>query len=349
LVERQAVTLSVVETCQVDQIEEQFVAAPGLEDGTGQAQSDGAIASVEELRVMEQVVGCVCDTTRSNTGHNIGFIRLLEDYLDRQILKLLCFRHIVDLLAKNAALVVWGRRTTGPGDTVFLRYKREWSEVKDQIDYTALRQFPQATYRGTYLDEVREDVVMWSNHALAAKTFGRNHYNYLVQLINIYLTGIVPRGWKFGKPQTVSPSRFCQYGIYYLTLALLLRMLDWLTPVQRIEVDKMAIITSLFYGPLFLRSYLSSCAPFNTLSSIYGFKRLRGFPEFRAAADSCLKTWSNHLNYITPQLIVFSLVNEDLSDEGREGLAQALVAQLENSVGNATRSDRISWSKLLHF
>ena len=42
-----------------------------------------------------------------------------------------------------------------------------------------------------------------------------------------------------------------------------------------------------------------------------------------------LETWERHLDYLTPQNIVWSLVNDDFSDDQRESLAQALLQRLD--------------------
>ena len=46
---------------------EQFVCAPGLDNGTGRAQAQGAIEGLDELGVTDYLVGVVYDTTASNS------------------------------------------------------------------------------------------------------------------------------------------------------------------------------------------------------------------------------------------------------------------------------------------
>jgi hypothetical protein len=115
---------------------DEFVAAPGLENGTGRAQAEAGVEAVDDLGVLALVDGVVFDTTFSNSGAHIGTVTLVENELGRQILKLPCRHHISDLYGKNTAKAVSGRISSGPGDVLFLRYKREWPNLVDTIDYT---------------------------------------------------------------------------------------------------------------------------------------------------------------------------------------------------------------------
>ena len=110
---------------------------------------------------------------------------------------------------------------------------------------------------------------------------------------------------------------------YYITMELLSRQMNILTRPQKSEVSDMAFISALFYGPGFLKSSVGSRASFNDLTSMKHFQQLRVY--MRPAAEEALRTWNRHLDFLTPQHIVASLVNDDFSDAEREGLARALL------------------------
>ena len=48
------------------------------------------------------------------------------------------------------------------------------------------------------------------------------------------------------------------------------------------------------------------------------------------AADKALDTWNRHLDFLTPQHIVISLVNDQFSNFDREDMARALLNRLPN-------------------
>ena len=328
LVERQVVTVTPVEKQEVERVEDQFVAAPGLEGGTGRHQAEGAFDALEDMGITGQVVGICYDNAASNAGPNIGTVRLFEERTEQQKLKLPCMRHNIELLGNNSAMAVSGRLTTGPGDTLFNRYSSVWNDLKDTIDYTNMAVFPERQYLGTFLHEIAFETVTWAAHCLRAETFPRSDYRYLLQLIIVYVSGIIPpymADWKFQKPQNISPARFIQRAIYYITIKLLSRQLTFLTtPELRREVDEMAIFCALFYGPDFLRCYVSSRASYNTLCSIRNLRLFRQF--FPVSAEASLHCWNRHLNYLSPQLITFALMDEEIGNDERERLAQAILA-----------------------
>ena len=64
--------------------------------------------------------------------------------------------------------------------------------------------------------------------------------------------------------------------------------------------------------------------------SIYHYRQLEPFlPEVSRAA---LNLWDRHLDYLTPQHIPWSLVNDDFSNQEREALAKALLDLLDQRV-----------------
>ena len=118
-----------------------------------------------------------------------------------------------------------------------------------------------------------------------------------------------------------------QIANLYITMELLSYQLDFLSPGHLTEVSNMALISALFYGPGFLKSNNLGRASYNDLTSISHYRQLWCFmPE---ASRIGLETWERHLDYLTPQNIVWSLVNDDFSDDQRERLAQALLTRLD--------------------
>ena len=92
----------------------------------------------------------------------------------------------------------------------------------------------------------------------------------------------------------------------------------------------MALIASVLFGPGYLKSPLLAKASYNDLMSIHHYRQLGAF--FPDVSRAALKLWERHLDYVTPQHIPWSLVNDDFSDEVRETLAKALLELLPHRV-----------------
>ena len=78
----------------------------------------------------------------------------------------------------------------------------------------------------------------------------------------------------------------------------------------------------VFYAKAFLESPLSSSAPHNDLAFMANMSRYRQHNE--KISEACLASCQRHLWYLTPQLIVFSLVDPTLSTEEKEDVAKVL-------------------------
>ena len=250
--------LGVVLTCP--HIEgEQFVCAPGLESTTGRAQADAAIDGLNELGVLEKVVGVNYDTTASNSSPSVGTVALVEEERQEQLLKIPCRHHIYDLFGKNLIKVVTGKKSSGPGNPLFMRFSKEWPNLVETIDYSNLKKLDMGLWRGTFVEQLVIELRVWCQHAYLSAVFPRGSYNDLLNSIIVYIGANPPNfRFHFKKPKDVTNARFMEPAEYYLVLALLSRQLTWLSDAQRQEVEQMAFISALFYGPGFLKSSIGS-------------------------------------------------------------------------------------------
>ena len=261
----------------------------------------------------------------------MGAAALIEEARGELLFKMTCRHHHVDLFGKNISPVVSGRRSTGPADPLFSQYFRGWNDLSDNIDYLNLQPLNLQPYLGTVVAQVALEVRQWALHAFNTYVFSRGTYSNLLHLIMATLGVQHPRfHFTFKKPEEIDNARFGQRANLYLTMGLLINQLDFLTPAQRREVQTMSLVCAVFYGPLFLKGPLLARASYNDLSSISHYRQLR--PLFPEVARVALETWDRHLDYLTPQNIVWSLVNDDFSDHQREGLGQALLALLPQRV-----------------
>ena len=251
---------------------EQFVCAPVIASTSGvrvNNQEAAAYAGLDDLGVINYVEGIHYDTPLNNRNVAVGTAALLERNRGCQILKTPCRHHIWDLFGKNIKQVVSGRPSSGPGDPVFHKYNKAYPELVDHIDYNNLTIFNIAAWRGTFVEQMVLDVRAWARHAYNTEVFPQGDYHDLLHLLIKFIGADPPDfRFRFKKPKRVSNARFMQPADYYITMELLSRQLNILTPDEKTEVTEMAFISALFYGPGFLKSSVGSRASFNDLSSI---------------------------------------------------------------------------------
>ena len=310
---------------------DQFICAPGLQRARGCDQAEGAVEGLREVGVFDSVVGVTYDTTPSNSSVLRGTVALIEQERNTQVVKIPCRHHIYDLFGKNLRKVVVGRNTTGPGHPLFLRFQSEWGNICGRIDYNNLCTINLADWQGTFLVELTHNVKLWCYDALRCEAFdsSKRSYRDLIHSIAAYLNAPTPPRFRFTvkKPKKVSNARFGEPAQYYINLALLSNQLPWqLTPEESREVNTMALLSALFYGPGLLKSALGTDAVYNDLASIINFRQLR--PIMPEIATEALNTWERHLDYLTPQLVVLALVCDKFSPEERNTLARALLTLL---------------------
>ena len=186
-------------------------------------------------------------------------------------------------------------------------------------------------YLGTIVETLVLEVRQWAVYAFTTYVFSRGTYSNMLHLIMAFLGVQHPRfHFTFKKPEEISNARFGQRANLYITLGLVSRQITFLTTAQQMEVQTMALVSALFYGPGFLKSRLLNRASYNDLSSMSHYRQLR--PLFPEVARVALETWDRHLDYLSPPHIVWSLVNDDFSDLQRERLAQALLALLPQRI-----------------
>ena len=182
-----------------------------LESGTGEAMADAvwAILTSPGLQLQDCVAGIVADTTASNFGQYRGSIAILQGYLGYPILVIPCQHHTHELPAKHVTRLVSGRKTTGVGETIFLKYKASYNDLQTHLktDPVPLKKFDWERYRGTPVEAVARRVLAWAQAALDRNQFARGDYKYAVQLVIIFLGGELPN-FVLLRPKDTSPARF---------------------------------------------------------------------------------------------------------------------------------------------
>ena len=149
---------------------------------------------------------------------------------------------------------------------------------------------------------------------LVDEVFPRSDYLELCELTFFWLGGDIPN-FHFRKPKKANSARFMQISVYYLTYHLISPQINFLSDVEIDEVKAVAEFIGLFYCSWFLESSLACCAPYNDLQAIFQMKK---YNVFSSCAAICLKSWSRHLDYLSPQLVVLSLADKrvPLADKG---------------------------------
>ena len=141
-------------------------------------------------------------------------------------------------------------------------------------------------------------------------TFIRGDYKELCKLVVIFLGGNVP-DFRFQIPGACHHSRFMSKCIYYLKMKLLLNQTNMFHRKEITEIHIMSEFVGFFYSRWWFQSPICSSAPAQDIQSILSMRKYSQFNP--SVAQSCLKSMKKHHEYLTEELVVVSLADENLA------------------------------------
>ena len=215
------------------EMERKLLGVPETPSGTGAAEAAVVTEMLTEWGVKDQVVGMVFDTTSSNTGKESGACKFIEELLQSPILWVACRHHIAELHKGKVFHAVFGT-TTDPGVGMFRRLKKEWAGL--QIDLDDLVIFD-ISLLDPNLQDVAKSVLEWAMEELEKKTWPREDYQELLELLIVTLGGKV-EGFTFKMPGADHHARWMSKDIYILKIRLL-------SKIFRISVEELDKITQV--------------------------------------------------------------------------------------------------------
>ena len=137
--------------------------------------------------------------------------------------------------------------------------------------------------------------------------------------------GGIPVDFNLARPCRVSKARFLQVVLYYLQMYILLdfpEVQELLSPDEVQEVLVMAEYCALHYVPWMLQAKFAASAPLNLLTAI---ERLHAYREDNyQVATIAIKKRENHLNFLSPELVVFFLFDKQVPSKEMQAIASQL-------------------------
>ena len=323
-------------------IDHQFLGSPVIPNGTGGVMAQAIRAMLVVWSLVQCVVAQVMDTTASNTGWLGGARAILEQILGRPILWLGCRHHTGELHIKHAYVACRGDVfTKGKDNTLFKRLHNEWDNLYDWMrrnpgQYTTW-EWPADPNDWKYIRA--ELVLSWAREFMISGDFRRGDHRELIELIVIYLAGIVMCPRKNKEPQPIVPyllsrpiatnqTRFMGIGNHEMKIALLLDVFQQ-DEEGREQTLALAEIMVLLHAPYFLKARLASAAPRldrDYYRDLVEYRSLHpaGSLRYRMASEM-IQSHLRHTWYLTQEVVVFSLWDEDLLPRERKAVANALL------------------------
>ena len=311
----------------------QFIASPEIPSGSGQDMADAAFIKLQESNLIENIRAIVFDTTASNSGKWKGSVAVFEKLVARSLLWLACRHHISELHIKHANEAVRGP-SKGPDDKLFKSFREVFEKIV--LNDRALWNWPN---EGDWRKEKASNVLEWATINMEKGTWIREDYRELLELVVIYLGGVTKRLRKDGpvvadveirRPGAIHQARFMSSCIYILKISLFMHQSRLkLKENEEAEVKTLAEFIVLVYAQYFLQTPLAIKAPGldrDLWNDMHAYQACypKGSMEqsiFLAVKESILR----HLWYLTEELFVFGLFDNELSINERRKMANKLI------------------------
>ena len=311
----------------------QFLASPVIEKGTGLAMSNCVYDVATEYGLLPQVQAMVFDTTASNTGQFKGSVTLFEKRVGRALLWLACRHHVPELFIKHASIAVRGP-TDAPEDPLFKDFKRAFKSLNlnERTPWT----WPVNPNDWRFIRA--SEVLQWATIHMEVATWPREDYLELIELVTVFLGGNVKRVHKgvavaiepsIRKPGAVHRARFMASCLYLLKIYLYQE--QYPTAAENLaHVRVLAEYVALLHAPYFLKSPLAISAPrqdrdFWVDVQCYQNCFRPGDVEHEMLS-AVRKSIMNHLWYLTEELVILALFDENVDDDERKNIAESLLA-----------------------
>lgn len=204
-----------------------------------------------------QVTGVSFDTTASNTGLSNGSSVLLEQKLQKELLRFACRHHVLELICGAAYKAVFGP-TSGPNVALFRRFQEFWPAI-DQTAYASCTD----TRLDDSLKSVKDNAIQFAREALA-KSFPREDYRDLLELSLIFLGETPRRGVSFRNPGAFHHARWMSKILYTYKLYLFQEQFR-LTKHESTACLEFCMFVSLVYAKAWTTSTNACDAPLNDL------------------------------------------------------------------------------------
>lgn len=293
----------------------QLLTAARLPSGTGEAQAKAVCDAVRDWGLDANIAGLSFDTTSSNTGRINGACVRIEQTLGRNLLFLACRHHVFELIIGAVYLKCMGV-SDGPDVRIFKRFKEHWPFIDHQRYQDASSDESTAAQLVDIKDSTMEFI---SDHLLQQQP--RDDYREMLELCLIFLGGKPKGGVRFMKPGAIHHARWMAKVIYTLKIWLF-RSQFQLTSREERGLRDICVFTARLYVKAWFTASQAAAAPGNDLQLI---KDLVAYEAVhKQIADAAATKFSSHLWYLSEELVVLSLFDDNTSADDKAAIVRAI-------------------------
>lgn len=303
---------------------EHLVAINQLESGTAESITESIINEIEKYKNLKEKITLIChDTPAVNTGIRNGVIVRLFNYFNESklVINAPCRYHVLELISAATYKSLFGI-PSGPSIPLFVNFQKVFKELN-------LNDFDKVEYEIPNEEEYLEfiDYQLSLNHK-------RADYKEFLQLARMFIRQDTI--FTIKSPGADSQSRWMSKFIYCLKIYLFRKQL---TSIKfKCSFSKLREFC-LFGVKIYLKHWFEARKPiYSVLNDLKLFQSLLKY-EHQEIAKVAIKSFSNHLQYLTTPLSTFCLFDERVSAEDKNKMIKNL--EIDNNVPKINEKTKI--------
>ena len=280
------------------------------------------------------------DTTASNTGRKNGACVSLEHKMDKDMLWLACRHHILEIVLESVVSTSLPA-SSGPNIQIFKRFKVNWDKLNKESFQTAENDQTIATK----IAKIKDDTITFANNQLKEHQ-PRDDYKELLELSIIFVGGIPSSGIRFKKPGACHRARWMAKIIYSMKIWMFKQQFTLTKSEEKGLRD-----ICCFAVEVYIRSWYT--APVPRYAPRLDLQLLKTLVKYKESEEKiatiALKKFSNHLWYLSEELIALAFFDEEISIEMKNKMREALENPAEqNNIKRTTIDHAVIEQKQLN-
>lgn len=311
------------------------IAVGEMPDKTAASQVQVIQAACNNFNIVrEQIVALTCDNAKPNVGHISGTCTILEQVLEKDLLRLMCNHHIAEIVIKDVYHFLFPNKT--PNNLFYPILKEKWMDLKE-MDFP-YAPFDEDAYIENFdglgqrlFEELKNtalaDIVAClgsSNVRDDYKEINILSYRFLGERFNMNKTNQT----KFYALINPSNARFMGTAIQGLKSYLFRYYLDWESPERekiRQNLERFTLFVVLVYIRFWNRSNILFDVAVNTIEFL---QNLEKYAQLDFDVANVAKTaLCRHLYYMSEELSVLALFSNKISIVEKNEMATRILQQ----------------------
>ena len=313
--------------------EEKILSIVEMENSGAEEGVSSVIEALRKWKINKKnIIGCVFDTTNTNSGWKSGIVVRLEKFLEQRVMHVYCRHHIFERMVNDVIDVYLGP-STAPEELSYKFLIDNWNKLK-LCDWEVIQ-----IDRRTQVD----DIIAFTTKM--HKLDFRDDYQEIVNL-TLILLGAFPdnSSYTVRPPGSISHARWmakilCEFKIVLFSTQLI--KLGLITEDEANSHKQLALFLILYYVKPWMTTTHASDAPVNDLILANSLRKmpshlLRSYPLFKSMGDAMKTRLEEHLWYLSEELVVMSLFSDKLDEQQKNKCRKAMLSHYRENLDPVT-------------